>query len=179
MRLREHVILGGGAAAVLAPVLGAQDSVIFLASSVLIDVDHYWEYLQRNAFKDWSWRKTFRFHATLFARIDEPDFLGLNLFHTVEWFLAVGLAGAWLGSSALVEVFLGMAYHLGLDLVFLCWHRATFKRALSLIEYYVRRQLLVARGLDPDRIYREALAEIGVGPVLRAAPIEAIEADAS
>lgn len=173
MTLREHVVLGGGAAAALSPVLGAQDSLIFLAASILIDVDHYWDYLQRNEFTNWSWRKTFQFHAALFPRIHEPGFLALSLFHTAEWFLVVWGAGIVLGSSALFAVFLGMAYHLSLDLLFLCWHRATFKRALSLMEYCVRRRRLRARGLDPDWVYREALIEIGVGPVPSAAPVEA------
>jgi hypothetical protein len=162
VRLSEHVILGGGAAAALTPVLGAPDSLIFFASSVLIDVDHYWDYLQRNEFRDWSWRKTFEFHRAMFAKVHAPDFLGLNLFHTAEWFVTVWMAGAWLGSSALFAVLFGMAYHLVLDVAFLARHGVTFKRALSVIEYHVRRARLVRGGLDPDRPYREALIEIGV-----------------
>ncbi|MBI5628278.1 MAG: hypothetical protein HY953_05115 [Candidatus Rokubacteria bacterium] len=176
MKLREHVVLGGGAAAALAPALGAENSLIFFASSVLIDADHYWDYVHRNGFTGWSWPKTFAFHAALFPKIHAPDFLALSVFHTVEWFLAVWLLGAVLGSSAVFVVFLGMAYHLVLDLVFLVWRRATFKRALSLIEYHLRRRHLVRRGLDPDRVYREALAEIGVRP----APLPAaVRADAA
>ena len=46
-------------------------------------------------------------------------------------------------------------------------------RPLSLIEYYVRRGRLVRCGLDPDRVYRDALAEIGVGPAPGVVPIGA------
>jgi hypothetical protein len=164
VNLREHVVLGGGAAAALVPVLGAHDSLVFFASSVLIDVDHYWDYLRRNGFKNWSWRKTFDFHWALFRRIHEPDFLAFNLFHTAEWFALVYAAGGWLGSSAMRAVFWGMLFHLVLDLLRLTWHGATFKRALSVVEYWIRRRWLLRRGLDPDRLPAEVLVEIGVAP---------------
>ena len=162
MNLREHVILGGAAAAALSPVLGGPESLVFFASSVLIDVDHYWDYLQRNEFRNWSFGKTFEFHRVLFRNIHAPDFLAMNLFHTIEWFLLVYLWGTWLGSSAVFAALAGMVYHLFLDVVRLAWHRATFKRALSLIEYWFRRRALIRQGLDPDRPYQDALVEIGV-----------------
>lgn len=174
MNLREHVVLGGIAAAVLSPKLGPQDAAVFWASSVLIDVDHYWDYLSRNGFRNWSFRKTFEFHRALFPRIRDPEFLALNLFHTAEWFLLVSLAGVWLGSPAVVAAFWGMVFHLGLDVARLAWCRATFSRALSALEYWVRRRALVRQGLDPDRPYREALEAIGV-----VAPPEPAFADAS
>ena len=170
MTLREHVVLGGGAALALAPILGPADSAGFFGASVLIDVDHYWDYLHRNGFRDWSFRRTFEFHARLFPRIGEPDFLALSLFHTAEWFLLVGLAAWWLGSSALVAVLGGMVFHLALDLARLARYRATFSRALSVLEYRVRRRRLVRRGLDPERAYREILAELGVPPLFGAIP---------
>lgn len=166
MTLREHVILGGGAAAALYPVLGAQGSLVFWAASVLIDADHYWNYLYRNGFRNWSPGKTFAFHRALLPRLHHSALLGLNLFHTVEWFMLVYGAARWLGSGAILAAFWGMVFHLGLDLASLTWHRAPFKRALSLVEYWVRRRGLVKRGLDPDRPYLEALLEIGaLGPV--------------
>ena len=160
MNLREHVILGGAAAATLYPVLGAQGSAVFWASSVLIDVDHYWEYLSRNRFRNWSFRKTFAFHRALFQRIRDPEFLGLNVFHTAEWFLLISLAGVWLGSSMILAAFWGMIFHLGLDLARLHTYGCLFKRALSVVEYVARRHRLVARGLNPDAPYEEALGAV-------------------
>lgn len=162
MNLREHIVLGGGAALVLSPIVGAEGGLTFWASSVLIDVDHYWDYLHHNGFRDWSWRKTFTFHAELFKRLTDPRFLGLNLFHTVEWFLLVGSAAVWWDSSALLAVLGGMTFHLGLDLLRLSFHRAIFKRALSVVEYWIRRWRLLRTGLDPDEVYAEALAAIEV-----------------
>lgn len=173
MTLREHVILGGGAATVLSPVLGAQGSLVFWASSVLIDADHYWDYLCRNGFRSWSPSKTFAFHRVLIRRIHRPEFLGLNLFHTVEWFLLVYVGGVWLGSSIIFAAFWGMLFHLGLDVAGLAGRRATFKRALSLMEYWIRRRRLVRRGLDPDEVYHEALVEIGVVHAPSPVPVRA------
>ena len=171
MNLREHVVLGGAAAAALYPTLGPRDAAIFWAASVLIDVDHYWEYLSRNGFRNWSFRKTFEFHRALFPRIRDPAFLALNLFHTAEWFLLVSVAGIWLGSSAVIAAFWGMFFHLGLDVARLAWCGATFSRALSMVEYRIRRHALLVRGLDPDRPYRDALAQIGIAAASRSVPV--------
>lgn len=173
MNLREHVILGGGAALALSPVLGPPESLVFWASSVLIDADHYWEYLWHNGFRNWDPAKTFAFHRSLFQKIHHREFLALNLLHTIEWLSFVYLMGIWLESGAILAAFWGMVFHLGLDLARLAWCRATFKRALSVIEYWIRRRGLVKRGLDPDQMFQEALVEIGVFHPVRTAAIEA------
>lgn len=162
MTLKAHIILGGITAGGLSPALGLQDSAVFWASSVLIDTDHYWDYLYRNRFRNWSVRKMFEFHRVLFLKIGRRDFLALNVFHTAECLVLVFLAAAWLGSSAPLAVFLGMVFHLGLDLARLTRCRAPFSRALSVVEYSVRRRALVRRGLDPNRVYQETLVEIGI-----------------
>lgn len=163
MKLSEHIVLGGGAAIALAPTLGARGSLVFWASSVLIDVDHHWDYVYRNGFTDWSPAGMFAYHERMFAQIRRPDFLAMNLFHTAEWFLLVACAMLWQGSAILFAVLLGMVFHLALDLLRLARHRAVFSRALSLIEYWIRRRILVRRGLDPDRPSADALAAIGRG----------------
>jgi len=170
VNLREHVVLGGGAALALTPVLGAQDSAVFWAASVLIDADHYWDYLYRSRFRDWSPRRMFEFHRTLFPQIRRPDFLALSLFHTVEWFALIYLVATFLESSAVAAVFWGMAFHLALDALWLTLHRALFSRAFSMIEYVLRRRRLRQRGLEPDLVYDEALTAIGVTPVARPSP---------
>ena len=162
MKLREHVVLGGGIALALTPLLGAQGSAIFWVASVLIDADHYGDYLHRNGFRDWSPRRMFEFHRLLFLQIRRPDFLALSICHTVEFFTFVYVAAAVLKSSALWAVFWGMCFHLFLDLIFLAWHRAVFSRALSLVEYAIRRRRMRDRGVDPDFVYEEVLTAMGV-----------------
>lgn len=161
MTLKEHVILGGGAAVGLSQVLGPQDSLIFFASSVLIDVDHYWKYLWHTRFTNWSPRKTFAFHRRLFEKIRDVECVSVDLFHTVECLALVYTASLVLGTGAVFAALWGMVFHLGLDLVRLRVHGVTFKRALSLVEYWIRRRRLIARGFDPDRVYRNTLIEIG------------------
>jgi len=162
VKLREHVVLGGGVALALSPVLGAAGSAIFWVASVLIDADHYGDYLHRNGFRDWSPRRMFEFHRLLFLQIRRPDFLALSLCHTVECFTFVYVAAAVLKSSVLWAVFWGMCFHLFLDLIFLAWHRVVFSRALSLVEYVIRRRRMRDRGVDPDRVYEEVLTAMGV-----------------
>jgi hypothetical protein len=158
--LHEHVILGGGAALCAAPALGAEGAMTFWAASVLIDVDHHCDYVYRNGGRDWSARGMFAYHDALFAQIRRPEFVGLSLFHTIECFLLVG-AGALLWHSGLLLAALwGMVFHLGLDLVRLGGQGALFSRALSLVEYWIRRRRLLMRGIDPDEPYVRALAEV-------------------
>ena len=162
MKLRDHVVLGGGVALALSPVLGAQGSAIFWVASVLIDADHYGDYLHRNGYRDWSPRRMFEFHRLLFPQIRRPDFLALSLCHTVEFFTLVYVAAAVLKSGALWAVFWGMCFHLFLDLIRLAWYQAVFSRAFSLIEYAIRRRRMRDRGLDPDLVYEEVLTTMGV-----------------
>jgi len=108
VKLSEHIVLGGGAAIALAPTLGARGSLVFWASSVLIDVDHHWDYVYRNGFSDWSPAGMFAYHERMFAQIHRPDFLAMNLFHTAEWFLLVACAMLWQGSAILFAMLLGM-----------------------------------------------------------------------
>lgn len=161
MNLREHVILGGCAALPLVPTVGVEAAAAFWGASVLLDIDHYWEYLVKNGFRNWSWRKTFAFHGEIFRRIGRPDLLAINLFHTVEWLLVVYLAARWWGGAVALAALGGMLFHLALDLARLVSLGHVTTRVLSIVEYVVRRRRLVRRGIDPDAVYREALAAIG------------------
>jgi hypothetical protein len=173
VQLRDHVLLGGAAALAAAPVLGIRASGVFWLSSVLIDVDHYLDFVYRSRFTEWTPQKMFQFHQTLLRRVHDPDFLGLSLFHTIEWFLLVGIVGAWSGSVLVFAAMLGMVFHLSLDFAYLATHRALTARALSLVEYFIRRRAIVHRGYDPDRVFRETLAAVASarGPDRRAVDV--------
>lgn len=164
MTLTEHVVLGGAAALVLSPALGTEGSLAFWASSVLLDVDHYWDYLVKTGFRNWSPRTMFAYYRELAVHLRRPDMLILSLFHTAEWFLLVGLLGLWGGVDLVVAAFCGMVFHLALDLVRLASYRAVSRRALSIVEYVIRRRRLWRRGVDPDAVFREALVAVGVTP---------------
>ena len=64
MKPRYHAVVGGTVALALTPVLGL-NSAIFWASSVLIDGDHYMDYVYRNGFKDYSMKRMSEFYCLL------------------------------------------------------------------------------------------------------------------
>lgn len=159
MQLKEHVIYGGAAAGALSPFFG-WDSLYFFAASVLIDADHYIDYLYFSRFRDWSPSKMFRFHGQMAAWRNRPHFCALEAFHTVEFMAAILLAGILLGSQPLVLVFSGLLFHLILDLVRLRRWGNIHLRALSFAEYAYRANKMRAAGVDPEAIFKEAYARI-------------------
>ncbi|MBI3635391.1 MAG: hypothetical protein HY216_04100 [Candidatus Rokubacteria bacterium] len=168
MKPLTHVVLGGAAAGALAPAIGLESACAFWGASVLIDVDHHWDYVYWNGFRDWSVTRAFAFHLALFPLRRRPDFLALSVLHTVEAFLLVAL-GWWAGLPFAGAVFLGMLFHLGLDLLHLAGLGLLFKRALSIVEFLIRRRRLRRAGLDPDAPYLAACRAIGApGRVPRA-----------
>lgn len=169
MRLTEHVLLGAGATAALVPVMGVEAAGVFWASSVLLDVDHYLEYVHRTRGRDWSPVRMFAFHAEVFRRLHRPELLALSVFHTLEWFALVFVAWYWWDGPVGLAVFLGMVFHLGCDLLRLETLGAITKRAVSLVEYAIRRRRLVRQGFDPDGVQKEALIAIGAMPAARMA----------
>ncbi len=160
MKVRYHALSGGIAAAALVPVLGPY-SAVFLAASVLVDGDHYLDYLYRNGFQDFSVRNTFTFHDRLFERGKGKNFLGLNVGHTVEWLLLVYGASAVTGWLWVRAALWGMLFHLIVDLIYLLQQKRLKRRALSIIEYVIRWRQMKRRGLHPELPYAATLREMG------------------
>ena len=71
MQARQHTIIGAVAATALIPFLGI-NSAIFWAAAVLIDGDHYTEYVYRNGFRDFSIKRMFWYYELL--RVEEKYF---------------------------------------------------------------------------------------------------------
>lgn len=159
MKLQHHVLFGGLAASALVPALGV-NSAVFWASSVLIDGDHYLDYVYRNGFRDYSVKRGFAFHKLLYERGKEPDFLGLNLMHTAEFITLAGVAAAITGWTWLMAALGGIVFHMLLDLFYLYRQGRFFRRALSIIEYIVRVKLMKRRGLRPELPYQLALQSL-------------------
>jgi len=141
-------------------VLGAKSGLFWMAS-VLMDIDHYWDFLYHNGFKDYSVETMFAYHAVIRKLCHRPNFLSLNVFHTVEVLLAILFIGMWCNSDVILVVFWGMLFHQLLDLIDLYRHRVLFKRAFSIIEYWIRKRVMIRQGLFPALVYREALGLIG------------------
>jgi len=156
MRPREHVIYGGLAAGALYPALGGGGSLLFWAASVAIDLDHYLDYVWRNGFTDLGYRGMFEYHRLLTKKWHSPEFLNLEVFHTIEFIAPLFIITHYTGSAALLAVCLGFVFHIMLDLASLYMNGIFTVRAHSLPEYFIRKRMLEARGYDPSGLYLEA-----------------------
>ncbi|MDP2916655.1 MAG: hypothetical protein Q8O16_01845 [Dehalococcoidia bacterium] len=165
MQARYHVLSGSIAASLLLPILGI-NSIFFFASSVLIDGDHYLDYIYRNGFKDFSIKGMFNFHRRLFPMESARNFLAFNVAHTAEALLLVYAAGAISGWVWLQAVFWGMLFHIVSDLVYLYHQGKLFRRPISIIEYIIRWQRMKRHGMHPEIPYQSALRSISVMPSL-------------
>lgn len=155
MRLREHLIIGGVAAVFLYFHWGLWRALLFWGATVLIDADHYWDYLWRSKFIDWSGWRMFRYYDLIEERIKDRNFFAVSLLHTVEVFLAVYLAAHFWDYKFFTTILWGMIFHMFWDLIDLTYHGVPFARALSLVEYWVRKKRMIHRGLNPDGFYKE------------------------
>jgi hypothetical protein len=158
MTPKEHVVYGAAASAALAPVFGPKVAYFF-AGSILIDVDHYIDYLYFGRFRSWGPSRMFRFHAKLARAKYEPKFCALEAFHTAEFFLGVLAVGLFFRSPEILLILGGMTFHLFLDLLRLHQSDALTVRALSFIEYAVRARNMRRSGIDPEAVFFKAFAE--------------------
>jgi hypothetical protein len=158
MRAEYHAAIGGAASAGLAPVLGIHSLVLF-AASVLIDFDHYLDYVWRNRLSDLSVRGMFRFNTALDRRSKGRRTVQLSVFHTVECLLIVGAVAVLTEWPAVWALLWGFLLHLALDIADLARNRTLFVRAYSLIEYIIRWSRLRSQGAQPELPYRLALED--------------------
>jgi len=161
MKAEHHAISGGIAASLLIPFLGV-NSITFWVASVLIDGDHYVDYLYRNRFKDFSVRRMFTFHDLLSIEFIKQGSLGLNLMHTVEFLLAVFVFYVFTGWVWVLAVLGGMLFHIITDIIYMYRRGIVFKRAFSIIEYVIRWRRMKRQGLHPERPYNTALEAMSI-----------------
>lgn len=117
--------------------MGLKAEVIyFFLGGVLIDIDHYIDYVIR--FKDFGLDGMFEYYCDALHPTNRGSkpYLWLGIFHTVEFFACMYLAS--LIVPGLWFVMLGMLFHLVLDIIFLYRLNVLQDRAISLIEYLVR-----------------------------------------
>lgn len=163
MKVEYHVLSGAIGASLLIPVLGA-NSAVFFASSVLIDGDHYLDYIYRNRFKNFSIKGMFKFHDLINKQEKKQKVIYLNILHTVEFILLVYLASAATGWLWLKAALWGILFHMIFDWVNLYREGRLFQRAISLVEYFIRWRRLKRQGFHPDAAYHLALRDMSLGP---------------
>ena len=159
MKARHHIVVGGIASAALVPALGI-NSAAFFASTVLIDFDHYVDYVCRNGFSNFSVRRMFTYVDALDRSSKNRPFVGLSAMHTVEFLLLVYVVAVATGLAAIQAVLWGLLFHMMLDIIYLGSNRMLFDRAFSVVEFAVRWRRLRRWGLRPDLPYRLALEEV-------------------
>ena len=149
--IRDHVLLGGLAAACLAPKLGIAGSLMFWAATVLFDLDHYLRFLLLGKFKKTGIQSMFAFFERSFESRNHPDFLALDVFHTAEFLIFFGLF-VFYAAPFLLAVLWGFLFHMVVDFFHLLRHRALTKRAHSFVEYYIRKRIIERRGGNPEAL---------------------------
>ncbi len=157
MRPAEHLILGTVTSVALYPMLGALGSATFLTGSVLVDIDHYLDFIYHNRFTDFSFGNMFRYHGAIEKLLNRPEMLNVEIFHTVEFMLPLYALFYYLQSPVLGALFYGILFHIGLDMVSLLRRGLFFKRCNSITEYLIRRKFMARRGLVPAAVYFDAL----------------------
>jgi len=156
MKPQYHAVISGTVALALTPALGL-NSAIFWVSSVLVDGDHYVEYVYCNGFKDYSIKRMFEFYCLLSKSRKEPDFLSLNLMHSAEFILLISVATAMTGWVWLIATLGGIFLHILLDLFDMYLHGILFRRSLSIIEYFIRLRRMKRQGIRPELHYQSVL----------------------
>lgn len=130
MCLKDHIKYSSVPSLALYPLVGI-GALYFFLGSILIDLDHCIEYASK--FERFSVGGMFAFYNGL----KEPmRYLGLSLFHTLEFLILVLILSFFF--SWLWFVWLGMIFHWALDMVTLYNPNASCCRALSIIEYIIR-----------------------------------------
>lgn len=129
-RLKTHALQGAAAAAALYPVIG-EHAVSFGLATVLIDVDHVFEYVRDT--KSFDVRGLFTYCNLIEDNLDK-NFLVLSAFHTIEFFIV--MVGLSVLCPELIYVVAAMVLHMITDLYHISITlRRPFARAFSLIEY--------------------------------------------
>ena len=164
MRLREHLIIGGAAAVALYFYWGLWRALLFWGAAVLIDADHYWAYLWRSKFADWSGWRMFKFYDWLKLYYNDKRYLAFDLLHTFEFFLLVYILARFWDYDFFMTIFWAMLFHLFFDVVYLTYKGRPFIRAYSAIEYWLRKKSLLRKGISPDDFYREIFEKSKTAP---------------
>lgn len=155
MKLQSHIIAGLAGTAIFYPMLGPEKSLLFFTASVLIDADHYLDYLIVSRGKDWNPKRMFRYYDCVTENNPAKNHLGFSLLHTAEIFLVVYLLSKYLNFDLFMPILLGMAYHMIFDIAWLTYHKIPTVRAYSIVEYFIRKKIMIKEKLNPEKFDQE------------------------
>jgi hypothetical protein len=89
MTLTQHLALTGVAAVALSPVFDGGEIALFAIGGVLIDVDHYFLYIQRR--RNFSVPGMFRYFRELQPIQSGISYVGLCICHTFDFFFLLAV----------------------------------------------------------------------------------------
>ena len=136
MTLTQHLALTGAAAAALAPFAGPGELALFAVGGVLIDVDHYFLYMLRR--RNFSVPGMFRYFNELQPIQSSIPYVGLCIFHTIDFFILLGLLA--IVYPSVIYLLAGCLFHFCIDLFDLRRKCILTIRPFLLIEHLIRRR---------------------------------------
>ena len=141
---KKHFLYGLIAAGILfgLHLANVLEALVFLATAVLIDFDHYLYYIHRKRRYDikgsYRWVKA---KEKLWKAIQPHDrkyyYTGIYIFHGIEWLIVFLLLG-YFWNSLFYFVFLGMFFHLILDWVIQEIYLYPYRFKFSVIYDYLK-----------------------------------------
>jgi hypothetical protein len=137
MNLKQHLIATGAASATLLPFSDTSGILLFACGSILIDVDHQIFYYNKTGRYDVSGMFKY-FREEVDQHLDSIPYLGVCIFHTIEFFLLIALLSCYF--PHLRYLLAGLIFHILLDIYDLVRLKVPFIRAYSLIEHFIRKR---------------------------------------
>lgn len=138
MNLKNHLIATGLVSAPLLAFSSPLETALFCAGSILIDIDHHIFYFVRTGRSDVSGMFRY-FRHDVDEHLGSIPYLGVCIFHTAEFFLAVAALAHFV--TPLRYLLAGLIFHIMLDIYDLIRLKIPFIRAYSLVEHLIRRRI--------------------------------------
>lgn len=133
MKLKTHILQG----IVLSPIAyyltDIKSAIIFLASFIFIDIDHYFLYVYRH--REIGINKMFKYFDDLLET--RKNAYELCVFHTVEFFLLLFALGYW--RKEFWVILAAFFIHFLFDIYYLYKRDALFIKAFSIIDYFIKK----------------------------------------
>lgn len=137
MNLKQHLLATATAATAMVPFCHSTDILLFATSSILIDTDHQIFYYVRTGRYDISGMFRY-FRNDVDKNLYAIPYLGICIFHTVEFLLAIAVISLYY--PPLRYFLAGLVFHIMLDIYDLLRLKVPFIRAYSFIEHLIRRR---------------------------------------
>jgi len=137
MNLKQHLTATALAAVPVLAYSSSLETAVFCAGSILIDVDHQIFYFVKTGRVDISGMFRY-FKEDIDKNLHSIPYLGVCIFHTVEFFLTIALLSVFF--PLLKYLLAGLIFHIILDIYDLIRLKVPFIRAYSLLEHLIRRR---------------------------------------